>query len=59
VPRFIRTQGVVIMSRRHIDGLALRQEARPLAPFFDVASVEDRAARSAGSPRAASARRRP
>jgi hypothetical protein len=56
-PRFFRAQGIVIMSRRHIDGLALRQEARPLAPFFDVASVEDRAARSAGLPRAASAGR--
>lgn len=36
---FVR-QGVVIMSRRHIDGLAFEVPER-LAPFFDVAAVRD------------------
>jgi len=33
------------MSRRHIDGLALEQQASGLAQFFDALQTEDRAAR--------------
>ena len=45
VPRLIFVDGVAIMSRRHIDGIAFADQARNLAPFFDVATVEDRASR--------------
>jgi hypothetical protein len=44
-PREWRTQGVTITERRHVDGVAFDQLASSLRPFFDVASVEDRAAR--------------
>ena len=40
VPRFTRVDGVTVMTRRHIDGIAFRQQARALTPFFDVASVQ-------------------
>jgi hypothetical protein len=46
VPRFTRGNGVTIMTRLHIDGVAFQDGAKRLAPFFDVATVEDRAARS-------------
>jgi hypothetical protein len=44
VPRLLHANGVVVMARRHIDGLALAQQTR-VAPFFDAGSVEDRVAR--------------
>jgi hypothetical protein len=34
--------GVVVMSRRHVDGYAFDGNARSLAPFFDVSTVRDR-----------------
>jgi hypothetical protein len=43
--RITRTNGVAVMARRHIDGLALEQQAAALRPFFDAGSVEDQAAR--------------
>jgi hypothetical protein len=46
VPRITVGTGVTIMSRRHIDGIAFRDQASNLAPFFNVATVEDRAARA-------------
>lgn len=45
VPRLVRVDGVTIMSRRHIDGIAFAQEATVLAHLFDVSTVEDIAAR--------------
>ncbi|HEX5265795.1 MAG TPA: polysaccharide deacetylase family protein [Acidimicrobiales bacterium] len=45
VPRLITADGVSVMSRRHIDGIAFRDQVRNLAPFFSVASVEDTHAR--------------
>ena len=45
VPGLVRADGVTFMSRRHIDGIAFADQARALRPFFDVATVEDRAAR--------------
>jgi hypothetical protein len=38
--RTVREQGVVVMSRRHVDGFAFAVPRR-LAPFFDVAAVRD------------------
>jgi peptidoglycan/xylan/chitin deacetylase (PgdA/CDA1 family) len=38
--RTVREQGVVVMSRRHVDGLAFATPRR-LAPFFDVSAVRD------------------
>jgi len=43
VPRLTRADGVTVMTRRHIDGIAFRDQARQLVPFFDVASVRDSA----------------
>jgi hypothetical protein len=45
VPRFTRGNGVTIMTRRHVDGVAFDDAPARLAPFFDVATVEDHAAR--------------
>lgn len=45
-PRLVHLDGVSVMSRRHIDGIAFAQQAKGLAPFFDVARVIDRAARA-------------
>ena len=45
VPRLVLRDGASIMSRRHIDGIAFAQQARRLAPLFDVNAVEDHAAR--------------
>jgi hypothetical protein len=45
VARLTRTNGVTIMPRRHIDGIAFRDQATNLRPFFAVATVEDFAAR--------------
>jgi hypothetical protein len=49
VPRLATVDGVLVMSRRHIDGIAFDQGASRLSPFFDVATVEDKAARGRGS----------
>ena len=46
VPRLVFTGGVAVMSRRHIDGIAFADQARALAPFFDVKTVEDVSARA-------------
>ena len=46
VPRLVRAGDVTVMSRRHIDGIAFAQQARALAPLFDVHAVEDVDARS-------------
>jgi hypothetical protein len=45
-PRLAHVDGVSVMSRRHIDGIAFAQQKRALAPLFDVIAVEDRAART-------------
>lgn len=45
-PRMWHVDGVTITERRHVDGVAFDQLARSLRPFFDVALVEDRAARA-------------
>ncbi|HET6873830.1 MAG TPA: hypothetical protein VFH70_03585 [Acidimicrobiales bacterium] len=45
VARSRNVLGVTVMSRRHIDGIAFRDQAANLVPFFSVAAVEDRAAR--------------
>ena len=41
VARRLAVDGVVEMSRRHIDGYAFAGQARALAKFFDVATVVD------------------
>lgn len=41
VPRRLAVDGVVVLSRRHIDGYAFAGQRRELAQFFDVASVMD------------------
>lgn len=46
VPRFTRGNGVTIMTRLHVDGVAFEDGATRLAPFFNVTTVEDRAARA-------------
>ena len=46
VPRFTRGNGVTIMTRLHIDGVAFEDGATRLAPLFNVATVEDRAERA-------------
>lgn len=40
VPRLVRHDGAVVLSRRHIDGYAFAVPER-LRPFFDVAKVRD------------------
>jgi hypothetical protein len=49
VARMTTSRGVTVMSRRHIDGVAFRDGRARLAPFFDVAEVEDRTARALGT----------
>ena len=44
--RILHEYGVSIMARRHIDGFAFAGQVANLAKFFDVATVEDRVARS-------------
>lgn len=44
VPRLTRSHGVVLMARRHIDGLAFDVPGH-LRALFDVSTVEDRRAR--------------
>ncbi|MGZ4784557.1 MAG: polysaccharide deacetylase family protein [Acidimicrobiales bacterium] len=46
VPRLVHADGVDVMSRRHIDGIAFAQQGANLAGLFDVAAVEDTAART-------------
>ncbi len=46
VPRLVHADGVAVMSRRHIDGIAFAQQQANLAGLFDVATVEDTAARA-------------
>jgi hypothetical protein len=41
VARRLAVDGVVVMSRRHIDGYAFAGQVRELAKFFDVAAVMD------------------
>jgi hypothetical protein len=41
VARLVRGDGVAIMARRHVDGVAFTDAPQRLAPFFDVASIED------------------
>jgi hypothetical protein len=36
VPRIRREDGLAVMSRRHIDGLALRQQRAALLPLSDT-----------------------
>jgi hypothetical protein len=43
VPRLTRADGITVMTRRHVDGIAFRQQAKSLAPFFTVATVVDSA----------------
>jgi peptidoglycan/xylan/chitin deacetylase (PgdA/CDA1 family) len=45
VPRLVHADGIVLMSRRHIDGLALEQQVKRLVRFFDATQIEDRQAR--------------
>ncbi|MFN8122360.1 MAG: polysaccharide deacetylase family protein [Thermoleophilia bacterium] len=44
-PVLERSGGVVVMSRRHVDGLAFAGQRANLRRFFDVGDVEDLAAR--------------
>ncbi len=44
--RTSRGKGWTIMSRRHVDGIGFREQARDLAQFFDVNTVMDRVARA-------------
>ncbi|MCC6830479.1 MAG: polysaccharide deacetylase family protein [Thermoleophilia bacterium] len=44
-PVLKRTDGVVVVARRHVDGLAFDGQRANLRRFFDVGDVEDRAAR--------------
>ena len=46
IASMLRGNGVTIMTRLHIDGVAFQDGATRLAPFFNVATVEDRVARS-------------
>jgi hypothetical protein len=49
VPRLTVGNGVTVMTRRHIDGVAFEDQRAALAQFFNVATVEDFAARGAPS----------
>ncbi len=44
-PRLRHEDGLAVMSRRHIDGLALRQQHAALLPLFDTRAVIDAKAR--------------
>ena len=46
VPRLTVANGVTVMTRRHIDGISFADQPAALAQFFDVATVEDFAARA-------------
>jgi peptidoglycan/xylan/chitin deacetylase (PgdA/CDA1 family) len=45
VARLTTGNGVTVMTRRHIDGVSFADQPTALAQFFNVAAVEDRAAR--------------
>ena len=45
IARIEPVDGVVVMSRRHIDGIAFADQVRALAPFFDAGAVEDTTSR--------------
>jgi hypothetical protein len=45
VPRLTTGNGVTVMTRRHIDGVSFADQPTALAQFFNVSTVEDRAAR--------------
>ena len=45
VARLTAGNGVTVMTRRHVDGVSFADQPAALARFFDVATVEDRAAR--------------
>jgi len=47
VPRLVHVDGVDVMSRRHIDGIAFAQQGANLVGLFDVNAVVDTAARAA------------
>ena len=44
-PRLRHENGLTVMSRRHVDGLALLQQHAALLPFFDTRTVIDAKAR--------------
>ncbi len=46
VPRIRREDGLAVMSRRHIDGLAMRQQRAGLLPLLDTRTVIDARART-------------
>jgi hypothetical protein len=46
VPRLTVGNGVTVMTRRHIDGVSFADQPDALKQFFDVATVEDHAARA-------------
>jgi hypothetical protein len=46
VPRLTIGNGVTVMTRRHVDGVAFEDQRTALAQFFNVATVEDVAART-------------
>lgn len=46
VARLEHTDGISVMSRRHVDGIGFAQQRAGLAPFFDARAVEDTAARA-------------
>ncbi len=48
VARLTTGNGMTVMTRRHIDGISFADQPAALAQFFDVATVEDRAARGLG-----------
>jgi peptidoglycan/xylan/chitin deacetylase (PgdA/CDA1 family) len=48
VPRLTTGNGVTIMTRRHIDGVAFADQPAALAQFFNVSTVEDHVARASG-----------
>ena len=50
VARLKPADGVVVMSRRHIDGIAFANQTKTLAPFFDVGTVQDTTARRITTP---------
>jgi len=47
VARLTVGNGVTVMTRRHVDGISFADQPRALSQFFDVATVEDFAARAA------------
>jgi hypothetical protein len=50
VARLKQADEVVVMSRRHIDGIAFAGQIKALAPFFDVGTVQDTTARHTPAP---------